>query len=529
MPRSRLSTLGLLLPLALGVVSCDEAEPELWDEQVDPVSFRDVSYVDDPALDGPYCQMHEDFDRPESRTDPLVRGRIFWPVDCVAGMPIMDSPLILLDKAAGGLPVYTEESYHHIGNHLASHGFAVAVLSPGSNSIDHEWITERAQRVIGYLDYVFAEWPLAFALDADSIVSAGHSQGGLTASYTARLIHQQGLPYVVQAVIAMAPAYLESATFSHDASPFFMALYGSRDEDITGRRLPAEPNDVQATVFGQYDAIGSEYSPTFWPSVTKSMKFVHGWRHQQFSAPPTSIVSKQMKATSGYINAALRWRLWGQDEYKPWVTDNLVPPSTAGNWTPYTQYQDGQWQSRRVVDNFEGPTLETSTIGGSVSTFGNGEVLYGQPAYTLDETVPHGDTQVLVVQPEFIGEHLTWDIPANVQDMSWFDVLSVRAGKIQGYGLAGSVSLSFRIKSNGVWSDFVDSEDYVEIPEPDYAVFKPLYEPVGDYSKSPMNTVRIPLEAFDADVTDVEAVSIHYAGLNETGTRWMLDNLEFSK
>ena len=531
----------ILAPLALlGFVSgaCDDPSVEMFFDESDAGSaeFRDTAYAEDPALEGPHCTMWEDFDRPATRTEPAIEGRIFWPVDCVAGMPIMNTPLVVFHEGNGGFPVYYDkETFGPLGEHLASHGFAFAVVDYVIGGPSVAQIHARAQASVDYMLHVFDQWHSAYALDSQSIVMAGLSQGGEAAIVAAKKVVQQALPYEVRGVVSLAPTHVESTSLSYEESPFFMGIYGSNDEDVSGFLLEdpaAEPQEPQSTVFAHYDEFGAEASPIFWSSITKSMKFVHGWNHNRFSANPGDGPSPQMLATAGYINAALRWQLWGQDEFEPWVVDNLLPPSADdGKWTPYTQYQSGLWQSRRVIDNFEGATLETSTIGGAVSVFGAGDVDYGESAFTVDQSVPHGNTQVLVMEPVAFGEHIVWEIPANVQDMSHYEVLSIRAGKIVDYGQPGSVSLTFRLKADGVWSDFIDTAEYTEIPEPDPVYISFPKDPPwhGMYTKSPMVTVRIPLDDFDVDPTQVEEIEMHYAGFNEIGTRWMIDNLEFSK
>ena len=135
---------------------------------------------------------------------------------------------------------------------------------------------------------------------------------------------------------------------------------------------------------------------------------------------------------------------------------------------------------------------------------------------------------MLVMDPDNLGERLQWEIPEAEGDVHKFEVLSLRAGQVVGHGIPESKSLAVRIKANGQWSSYLQTSNYAEIPAP-HVVDLPTALPPGDYTKSPMVTIRVPLVDFGVDLYDVEEVEIFYGTIATIGTRWMIDNLEFSR
>lgn len=487
-----------------------------------------------------------------------ITGRVFWPVsgNCVstAGPPA-NRPVVLIFNGMG----YTYFDYDLLARHLAGNGFVAVVvqadeMSPPMfcNGPGITCIEDRARKGIAYLKLLRDSWLWAGQMNLANLSVAGHSRGGEAAVAAAAIIRWEeadlGNPGV-RAVVSLAPTDFGTDGVSGRRrllgreSPAFLVVYGSRDEQVTGTsNLDPPPVFLPpATPFALHDRAGTEKSLEGFPisldnQVEKTMQFVYKANHHQFSdhcgssescSPSLLTCDEQHKVMKGLVNAFLRWRVLGDAGYKAWLDGTVQKPWGLGIWP---QFSDGDWNSRRVIDNFQDDEVPTNTLGGTLTVSGNlqAEVVDN---WETDPRSLHGPEDGLRLE---VTHHavsasniLQWSIPAGKRNVAAFTHLSFRIG--QGFGSLGAARVHVRIQQSGSWSPLISSEGFGEIPAPD-AMGTTLCQGgfYPDRTVVHLRTIRIPLSAFGGDLTSVQSVQIRFDDATTLDKVLYLDNLEFT-
>jgi dienelactone hydrolase len=487
-----------------------------------------------------------------------ITGRVFRPVsgNCVSTSgPPADRPVVLLFNGNG----YTYFDYDVVARHLAGNGFVVAVVQademnpvqfcdgPGTICIE-----DRARKGIAYLKLLRDNWTWADQLDFTNISLVGHSRGGEAAVEAAAIIRWEeddlGNPGVV-AVVSLAPTDVGTDGLSGRRrllgreSPAFLVIYGSRDEQVSGI---SDPNQVPLflppqTGFALYDRAGTENSLEGFPisldnQVEKAMQFVYLANHNQFSdrcgstvscSPSILACADQHKVAKGLVNAFLKWKVLGTGGYKAWFDGTVQEPWGFEIWP---QFSEGDWESRRVIDNFQDGEVGTNTLGGTLSVNGNLQAEV-KDNWETDLRSLHGpeDGFRLEVTHDAVSlsNILQWSIPAAKGNAASFTHLSFRIG--QGSAVTGPARVNVRLRRGGAWSALVNSEGIGEIPEPDH--MGTTYCLSGQYPDRTvvhMRTIRIPLASFGGDLTNLQNVQIRFDDATTLDKVLYLDNLELT-
>ncbi len=484
---------------------------------------------------------------------PTVNGKVYWPSNTcqAADGPPNDLPVIVFLHGNG--MAYDDHDY--LLSHLARNGFVVCSIQNGG--FDGGSNEGRARQAISYLNGMHAFWGYSGRLTND-VVFMGHSRGGEAAVAAARLLAQNPswahVPYDVEAVVSIAP----TDGGGDDSDPkesldgtmtrSFLAIYGSRDPDVRGIRLEDPLTGPEDTAFAIYDRAGTESSveglllPA--SNLQKAMVFVRGATHRGFLDDCTVVdggaigCSSHQDVAKGYVTAFLRWQVDNENDYRAYFDGTAVPTKVRiAHVEVSEQFAD---RPRRVVDNFEQGGWNVNTRGGSVvKGTGIAQIAEGD-LWQLDPSVPH-DTKGLRVKWGGGGtKYVGWNIPAaNVpfvgaaRDVGSYDVLSLRVAQdyLDAWNTPG-VDQDFRVRlfTGAGWSDFVTISDHGRIPSPDVFFSYPFPYPAGDFTKSAMTTIRLPLAAFaGADLTDVQWVYLYFDVPGHTAGSVILDSLEFSR
>ena len=490
-----------------------------------------------------------------------VEGRIYWPSDCVSQSPPSTHPLVLLTHGDGH--DYTD--YHYLMRHLAFNGFIAATID-NPDGISN---VARAERVRTYLNFIRNDWEFKDHVE-NNVALAGHSRGGEAIFTAARKINQEwGLDHDVNALIALAPTDNDEGggegleTLSGFDSESLLVIYGSRDEDVYGYCTSGQaqgcggvPVKPQATGFALYDRAGWESSTentgTFTGIVTKSMLFLDRATHNgvldscQDSGGQVFQTVLSCDAhhaiAKGYLNAFLRWRLRGEDAFKPFFTGEAVPDAVADeNVRVRTQYTEGP--GRRVIDNFEQPgwstgTQSTVTKNTQVTILKEGTLFdYG------DYTAPH-ETRGLALRwstlPILVDPWIRWTIDdattlfgQSLRDVSKFDVLSFRVGQVHGSAdNTPGESQNFTVRlmdEGGVWSPKVHVAAFADVAYPDSGEIITVFDQYAQTPKSAMMSVRIPLGYFTGvDLDNVQEIELAFGVDENLQGELLIDSLEFS-
>jgi hypothetical protein len=477
-----------------------------------------------------------------------VTGRVWWPS---ATCSITDGP-------PNGLPIvvflhgngmsYTD--HDDILAHLAQNGFVVCSVSNGAHLGGSN--EGRAREAISYLNGMHAFWSYANRLSGD-VAFAGHSRGGEAAITAARLLRDfpalMHEPYDVDAVLSIAPTdgggdgSDPREVVDGNVTPAFLAIYGSHDADVRGLPVGVALTEPERTPFAIYDRAGTEASVEglLLPAnnLVKSLLFVEGASHIGFLDGCNPLLANSLSCdlhrdvARGYMNAFLRWHVRGETAYRAYFSRTAVP--TVLRVAEVETHSLFQGQPRRVVDNFEQGGPAVNTRGGAVVAGPGVTVLAEGAAHNLEFTSPH-DTQVLRVRWNGPVATVRFEIPAaNVpfvgpaRDVSGFDYLSFRIGLdytdvFNPAGVAKTIGIELIDGTPTLQVPLLRS-----IPAPIYFWANPIPYPAGDFTKSAMHTVRVPLSSFPAslDRSDVQAVTLRLDFGNLQGCV-LLDSIEFT-
>lgn len=426
-----------------------------------------------------------------------LRAHVFFPADA-AGItdPAQISPaknnypLVVVIHGNG----HNYVDYDFLLKHFAKNGFVAASVHVPTGTAG----LGRANIFFRHMAVLKAKFGSKLQ---NNIGIMGHSRGGEAVLKVARLNHEQALGHDINAVISLAPTdkYGSESLAGAWATPY-LVIYGSRDGDEPGY-TDTPGYTAQQTGFSLYDRASG---------AKKSMVFVYKATHNGFitdnhDAPWESEIEANMldpdiqrKITLAYMNAFFRRHLKSESKWEGMFTGEWKPASVAQTSAIlYTQYQD---PSQKAVDNFEGvvPNWQASTIGGTVA---HNATLPADPAEGkmndhpqapgLDPKSPH-DTKGLRLRWNNLGDRLVFQIPAAHKDVSAFSVLSFRiAQRVDSphNTLNQSQNLRVALKDAANNERQVRVGAFAEIPFPDYRVSHA-------YSKSAMNTIRIPLKAY---------------------------------
>lgn len=461
-----------------------------------------------------------------------LRATVFFPADA-AGVttPAQISaaqasyPLVVVVHGNSSHPD-SYRGYDYLLEHLARNGFIAASIhcEPGMMA------TGRARILRRHLQLLFASFG---GRAANNVGIMGHSRGGEAVTAAARLNHNEGWGYNINAVIALAPSdWILHESFIAPWSVPFHVLYGSLDGDIAG---------IEETGFSMYDrASGS----------VKSMAFVYGACHDRFNtiwgdgdfnfgqlgpADQARVIpaDTHQKIAKGYMAAFFRQHLRGEAQWRGIFTGDWVPAAPRAA-TPglriYTQYED---TAVRTVDSFEGPhsssSWATSTIGGAVTETGLPATPQENELATLDTQSPH-QTGGLLLRWDGTTDSLDYTVPPGERDVRAYAVLAFRiAQRVDSASnpMGQAQDLRVTLTDGAGISRAIRVSKLAEVPYPDVREY-------NSYTKSAMCTVRIPISAYTIrclnvpEVNVADVVSVRFEFAEKLTGEIEIDSLQFT-
>lgn len=504
-----------------------------------PMKQSLVAKVPDPGKDFEYGSVAQD-----SYSNRYGSCEYFAP-SAVRWDP-RSAPIVLLRHGNG----FSHTEYSFLLEHLAKNGFiAGSATGTDADLLGH----------VSTLKGLFSSQPNV------PVGLLGHSVGGDVILKSALLNEAQGKPHNLQALLGLAPAPHTDVELPATACDSYFLIYGSQDQDVTGweNAGPPQPGKEPSCAFESYDLAGTEAnmdSLIIWPHnppMRKSMLFVHGADHSRFSegtgilCPTKAYISKDAHhdILLGYATAYFLLELQGELFFEAMLTGDYVPPTianldtdAASGWgeapgQPVRMFTQYSAKRRRVVANFEQP-----------DPFG----FYGQVFASVDEAGDHSyhsphSTRTLRARwtPTDHWKMLWWEVPdafdsftGTKRNVSDFEALSFRAGQV--YIPAGGILTNPYLQDQEFWVWLVDEDSNVRaaqvsqfgsVPFPARHIYPDNMgfqcKSGGDYSKTAMNTVRIPLSHFGegVDLTKIEFVVFLFVPM--TTGEILLDNIEF--
>jgi hypothetical protein len=514
------------------------------------VLFPGTSPTVDPTTDKKHpCYYIENYtwDYPGDGIGAVV-GQIRWPSDACsyADGPPPGRPIVIFMHGNG----MTHTDHDYLMAHLAKNGFVACSIQNGGSNED------RARQAISYLNSMHRYWKFADRL-SDDVAFMGHSRGGEAAVTAARLVYENPswlyTPYDVDAVVSIAPT--DGGGNNSDPrenldgrmAGAFLGIYGSFDDDVTGKRLEDPLLAAENTVVAIYDRAGSEASSEglLLPQhLRKALVWIDGATHRGFLDGCTPTVGSggpigcaaHKEIAQGFINAFLRWHIAGEAAYRAYFDGTSTPTSVRiRELTLWNQFSD---VPRRTVDNFEQGGLGTSTISDTVTWSSGIAVIAEGELWQLDPSAPHDTRGARIKWGNGSSPWVRWGIPnVNVpnvgpaRDVTRYDYLSFRA--VQDYKDAWNPAgqdqdFYVRIFTGTGYSPFVRVSDFDRLSYPQAYIGAPPQSPYGDYTKSVLNTVRIPLSAFGGvDLTDVRSIYFWFTVAGHEAGSILVDSLEF--
>ncbi|MDR8389525.1 hypothetical protein NC796_00155 [Aliifodinibius sp. S!AR15-10] len=522
----------------------DSFDPPL--DLIDGYFVSGFRVVPDPTTDTSFanCGSFQYNDGPVTVTDDYDsvtvdrRAIVYFPSD-VAGATMVSQistaqssyPVVVI--VHGNSSVTTSYlGYNYLLEHLAKSGFIAASihLNPGMHG------TGRARMLFQHLTLLNAKFG---SNAANNIGIMGHSRGGEAVAIAARLNHQDSLGHNINAVISLAPTdqYTSENLGGTWATPY-LVVYGAMDGDVAGGS-----GNPWNTGFALYDRASG---------AKKSMVFVYGATHGRFNTvwgdtdlyfgkigptdmPKLISADAHQKVAKGYMTAFFRQNLKNETQWKGIFRDEWVPSAVeladGGAVKLYVQYED---TTRSEVDNFEeahtATSWQTSTIGGAVT---DSSTLPANPQenelFNLDNQSPH-DTSGLLLRWDNTSDELRFNVPSAHQNVTAYNAVSFRITQKVGSASnpAGPQDLYLTLNDTTGNSRSIKVSKFQEIPQPQSRHY-------AQYTKSAMNTVRIPLHVFiievvgtdQVDLTKIESLTFDF-GANGTG-EVEIDSVEFTE
>ena len=512
----------------------------------DPVAFSKVMADPSTYTTYPCYYIHNyNWNYPSDGLGTIT-GQIRWPSSTCnsATGPPSGRPVVIFTHGVG----MGHQDHRFLMAHLARNGFVTAsITNSGSNE-------ERGQHAISYLNALHSWWPWRTRL-SDEVIFIGHSRGGEGAVTAGRMLGtNSGLgvdDFDIRAVVPIAPTDGGGSNGSDSREVLngsmiggLMGIYSSRDGDVDGSTASGANATPQKTMFAVYDRAGVETSHEgfFNPNqLDKAMVYVYGAKHRDFMDDVDMFTGtvEGRDVAKAYATAMLRWKTFGDTQFKGVLDDSTRPASLMGSKL-YPQYSSAS--RRRVIDNFENGVTGTSTVGGSVvDTTGIVTLLEGE-MHQMIPSSPHDSRGLRISWTSSGLRSVRWYIPntnifpyGSQRDFSDFEHLSVRMAQVYKniYNTPGEAqNFHIRLYSGAGWSGKVRAGDYQLIPAPDVFI-KPVSTPFGvewvDYSKSALTTVRVPLSAFrNVDLETVRFIYFYFDVPGYSTGAVVIDSLELT-
>ena len=509
------------------------SEPSLFapDGSLDPPFDMIDGYIrvgfyvtEDPSLSGPWSGAIGQHDYalgtiqvPSSDTGPTPTDAL--PLSATIRYPAQNTGIDAL-VAAGTFPLVVvmhgnsgmETSYlgyNYLLDHLAGWGFiAMSIYAPVGAQIE-----TRARAILAHINIMSQNQSQAGLfqghIDITHIGIVGHSRGGEAVVRAARINSAEGLNWNLLAGVAIAPT-----DYFHYGNPGIplLVIYGANDGDVsgswpdrTGFDVYDEASRPRSFVF-VYGATHDRFN-TEWASIEASTELT--WDITPSDLPNLITLTSHEGVAKGYVTAFLQANMQNRPEQLEFFSSGLKPTLVNGVQIHLTH----QASQARVLDDFAQLNPGINTLGGTVT----GTALSGlteNALRTLDAHSPHVVSGGNLVWQSTMGRYKT-DLPLGSQDLSAFDVLSMRVSqKYESPRNPAGQPQDFlvRLTDAAGRSRAIQASLFASVPYPYVRGYDNLV-------KSAMKSVRIPLASFtianlgaqDVDLTQVVAISLEFS------------------
>ena len=428
---------------------------------------------------------------------------------------------------------YDYDWYQEIQQHLARNGIASASIQyseehAGQDYYDSHFLQQFENHMQVLLGNLSSDYNPAHGKFKNRIALIGHSMGGGFAMRAAQWLQEENFDVDLMSVVNLAPNPQEDDWYiTTQEAQGLLVIFGSNDDD-TGVNKPSSSG------FLSYDRSGyirNEYTFNgYWKNrFTKSFAYIKGANHKSFIDVGHG-QGPHHDVALGYINAYMRWSL--KDDHAQHVIFKQQHAFYGQSPEVSLQYSDGSY--RRVLDHFEGPYLNWSALGGNIhySNIGYDKAdaqAQGNPHKSGHETQVltlnwQGASNIHVPKVEF-SLPIPFSFGIDYRDLRRLRYLSFRMGQLAN-AADSNEELEFYIRFTSKWNN-VTKTQRIKLSDVG-AVPSPLANGQDSQTKTAMNTVLVPLCAFDeidrARVTKI-GFEFNHADRNRGGVQ--MDSLEF--
>ena len=474
--------------------------------------------------------------------------RLYYPTDIAL---MANVPVVVLSHGNGHHYTW----YDYLGSHLASHGYVMMAhennTQPGIETASTTTLTN-TDYLLGHLSTI-AGGALLGHLDDSDITWFGHSRGGEGVVRAYDRVREN--PNLVQnfayqdigLIGSIAPTVFLSASESDPHDVDYFLIGAGADGDVSGR-----PNCSQCQYFRLNDRSAG----------TVQTLYVHGAAHNDFNCcgsndgtGPNQIGRAQGQLIAkSYFLALLEYDIKGNPATKEYLTrlyDDLGPSGISPNVEISLSYRELATPQNRVIDDFQTATSSTLSSSGGAVTYDVSNLFEGFNEDTDDTFSPlvsdpmngmtyhsdGGDFTRGAIFDYTVGQtrYLEFEVISNYRDLRDFRFLSFRAAQgtrhAETRALNGSHSFAVTLR------DASGATNTVRFGA--WGALSPLYPRTGsgDFAGwvNEMNTVRIPLAAFETDgagldLSNIEAVRFEFgAAFGSPRGRIGIDDIQIMK
>ena len=454
--------------------------------------------------------------------------RLYYPSDIAL---MTNVPLVVMSHGNGHQYTW----YDYLGNHLASHGYVMMShennTQPGIESASSTTLTN-TDYLLGNLGTI-AGGALLGRLDVAHITWLGHSRGGEGVVRAYDRVREnpnlvQNFTYQDIALIgSIAPTVFLNASESDPHDVDYFLIGAGADGDVSGR-----PNCSQCQYFRLNDrSVG-----------TVQTLYIHGAAHNDFNCcgindgtGPNLIGRAQGQLIAkSYFLALIEYYIKGNRATKEYLTrlyDDLGPSGINPNVEISLSYRELNNPANRVIDDFQTATSTTLSSSGGAVAYDVSNLFEGFNEDTDDTFTPRttdpmngmifhsdgGDFTRGAIFDYTVGEtrFMEFEVIPGYRDVRGHRYISFRAAQgtrhAETRALDGPHSFAVTLRDGSGTTSTVRFGSW--------GALSPLYPRTGsgDYAGwvSEMNTVRIPLAAFETDgsgldLSDIEAVRFEF-------------------
>jgi hypothetical protein len=518
--------------------------------------------IEDPGAPGPLAVTREEYNFGDTAFTPTnfpgpveLRASIHYPTPLAGPYPLIvflhgrhatcfngsGAAFLEWPCTSGRQSIPSYQGYDYVSSVLASHGYVVVSISAnGVNAVDNRvrdlGALARAELIQKHLDILngfnttggspFGNKFIG-KFDMTRIGTMGHSRGGEGVVRHYVFNNDNGAPYGIKAVFALAPVDFNRFVVNNAALTVLLPycdgdvsdlqgvhFYDDARYNVPGDLAPKHYTLVMGANHNFYNTIWSPSSP-YPGSADDWLAFVPGGSSDsQCGVSHGNRLSESQQRGTGlaYLSAFFRAYVGSETQFIPFLTGDAPPPPSASTNDLFNSYHAPDDPALRLDVNrlLTNINLTTNTLGGLVTQL-------GLTPYELCGGDAPEPAKCLPDQPNARQPHTTPSARSSKRGLSqlntgWSDFSALYRNDLPptSRNVSGFQAVQFRVSVNfddarnleGLFQDFrvvltdtANRRASVRVSDVSSALYFPPGN-VGPVPKVVLNTVRVPLSTF---------------------------------